>query len=86
MEGGARLIGNLLRSRELDYLFNYRAPILFADEKGKNGFTGLRTEKLADAVQLSEVKHESFGDDQLMRGHVQDPDRVQVDETIFSRT
>lgn len=86
VEGGARLIGNLLRSRELDYLFNYRAPVLFADEKGKNGFTGLRTERLADAVRLSEVKHESFGDDQLMRGHVQYPDRVQVDETIFSRT
>ena len=50
VEGGARLIGDLLRSRELDYLFNYRAPVLFADEKSRGGFTGLRTEKLADAI------------------------------------
>lgn len=85
VEGGARLIGNLLRSRELDYLFNYRAPVLFADEKAKGGFTGLRTEKLSDSVRLADVKHASFGDDQLMRGRVTYPERVQVDETTFSR-
>jgi diaminohydroxyphosphoribosylaminopyrimidine deaminase / 5-amino-6-(5-phosphoribosylamino)uracil reductase len=85
VEGGARLIGNLLQARELDYLFNYRAPILFADDRAKNGFTGLRTEKLAQALRLSEVKHESFGDDQLMRGIVNYPDQVQVDERVFTR-
>ncbi len=85
VEGGASLIGNLLRERELDYLFNYRAPILFADQRARQGFVGLRTERLAGAVRLADVRHASFGDDQLMRGKVVYPERVQMDETIFTK-
>jgi diaminohydroxyphosphoribosylaminopyrimidine deaminase / 5-amino-6-(5-phosphoribosylamino)uracil reductase len=81
VEGGAHLIGNLLRAQELDYLFNYRAPMLFADQKSRSGFTGLRTERLSDALRLEEVKHASFGDDQLIRGRVVYPNKVQIDET-----
>jgi diaminohydroxyphosphoribosylaminopyrimidine deaminase/5-amino-6-(5-phosphoribosylamino)uracil reductase len=85
VEGGAHLIGELLRARELDYLFNYRAPLFFADAKARNGFTGLRTEKLTEAIRLENVKHATFGDDQLMRGHVVYPGKVQTDESIFDR-
>jgi diaminohydroxyphosphoribosylaminopyrimidine deaminase/5-amino-6-(5-phosphoribosylamino)uracil reductase len=85
VEGGATLIGNLLREQELDYLFNYRAPMLLADQKGRLGFQGLRTEKLSSAVRLDEVEHANFGNDQLMRGRVVYPDRVQVDETLVGR-
>lgn len=84
-EGGANLIGNLLRERELDYLFNYRAPVLFADQKARSGFTGLRTERLRDAVRLAKVRHANFGDDQLLRGHVVYPEKVQVDEGSVRR-
>ncbi len=83
VEGGANLIGELLRTRQLDYLFNYRAPLFFADAKARNGFGGLRTEKLAEAIRLTDVKHATFGDDQLMRGRVIYPGRVQPDETVF---
>ena len=85
VEGGAQLTGNLLQSRELDYLFNYRAPVLLADDRGKNSFTGLRTEKLQQALRLSKVKHESFGNDQLMRGFIEYPDQVQVNERAFTK-
>ncbi len=84
-EGGAMLIGELLRTRGLDYLFNYRAPILLADDRAKSGFTGLRTEKLAHALRLADVRHDVFGDDQLIRGRVVYPDRVQVDENFLVR-
>lgn len=84
-EGGALLISELLRSRQLDYLFNYRAPIMFADDKAKGAFGGLRTERMADAVRLTDVRHETFGDDQLMRGRVVYPERLQADETMFIR-
>ena len=76
VEGGAHLVGEMMRMRSLDYLFNYRAPVLLADERSKSGFLGLRTEKLSEALRLSEVRHASFGDDQLMRGHVVYPARV----------
>ena len=86
IEGGAQMISELIQSRQLDYLFVYRAPILLGDDKAKTVFKGLRTEKLANAVQLAEVRHTSFGPDQLMRGRVVYPQKLQVDETTFSMT
>lgn len=83
-EGGAQLLSELLRARELDYLFAYRAPMLFADSKAKDLFTGLRTEQVAQAVRLAGVRHETFGDDELMRGRVAYPDKMMLDETVFS--
>jgi len=84
-EGGAQLISELLQARELDYLFTYHAPVLFADDKGKAIFRGLRTETLAAAVRLEQVRHEIHGDDALMRGFVRYPERMCVDEAAFTR-
>lgn len=83
-EGGAQLISELVRSRQLDYLFAYRAPMLFADDKAKTMFTGLRPETVAQAVRLTQVRHEVFGDDSLMRGRVVYPEKLLLDETVFS--
>jgi diaminohydroxyphosphoribosylaminopyrimidine deaminase / 5-amino-6-(5-phosphoribosylamino)uracil reductase len=83
-EGGAQLISELVRSRQLDYLFTYRAPVLFADDKAKTMFHGLRPEKLEQAVRLSHVRNETFGDDALMRGHVVYPEKFLLDETVSS--
>lgn len=83
-EGGSRLVSELLHTRELNYHFNYRAPILLGDDKAKSVYRGLRTEKLSQAIRLEKVRHEVFGDDQLMRGFVSYPARLDVDETVFS--
>lgn len=83
-EGGAQLISEVMRARQLDYLFAYRAPILFADEKAKSMFTGLRPEKIEQAVRLTEVRNEVFGDDSLMRGRMVYPEKLLLDETVFS--
>jgi diaminohydroxyphosphoribosylaminopyrimidine deaminase/5-amino-6-(5-phosphoribosylamino)uracil reductase len=82
-EGGAQLISELLRSRQLDYLMVYRAPVLLADEKGRSIFGGLRPDRLDQAVRLDEVRHETFGDNELMRGRVVYPEKLVVDETAF---
>ncbi len=83
-EGGAQLISELIRARELDYLFAYRAPVLFADDKAKSGFSGLRPERVDQAVRLADVRHETFGDDALMRGRMVYPEKLLLDETVFS--
>jgi diaminohydroxyphosphoribosylaminopyrimidine deaminase/5-amino-6-(5-phosphoribosylamino)uracil reductase len=83
-EGGAQLVSELVRSRQLDYLFTYRAPVLFADDKAKTMFHGLRPEKLEQAVRLAHVRNETFGDDALMRGHVVYPEKFLLDETVSS--
>lgn len=82
-EGGAHLLSELLRARQIDYLFAYHAPILFADEKAKSMFAGLRPERPEQGVRLAEVKHEVFDGDLLSRGRVIYPDRLQIDETVY---
>lgn len=84
-EGGAQLLSELLQARELDYLFTYQAPVLFADDKSKAIFRGLRTEKLAQAVRFEGVRHEVHGDDLLTRGFVRYPEKMFVDEAALSR-
>jgi len=83
-EGGAHLVSELLAMRQLDYMFIYRAPVLLADEKAKSGWLGLRGDKLDQAVRLTDVRHDQFGDDQLMRGRVVYPPKMHIDEAVFS--
>ncbi len=83
-EGGAQLVSQILQDRQLDYLFVYRAPVLLADDRAKPVLSGLRSEKLANAVRLAEVRHEVFGEDILTRGRVSYPAQMFIDETTFS--
>jgi len=83
-EGGAQLVSQILQDRQLDYLFVYRAPMLFADDRAKPMFNGLRTERPANAVRLSNVRNETLGEDVLTRGWVEYPERLYIDETTFS--
>jgi diaminohydroxyphosphoribosylaminopyrimidine deaminase/5-amino-6-(5-phosphoribosylamino)uracil reductase len=82
-EGGPMLLSEALAARAIDYLFAYRAPVLLADERAKSIFSGLRTEKVGAAVRLADVRREIFGDDDLVRGRVVYPDKMQVDETVI---
>lgn len=82
-EGGPTLVSQLLRDRQIDYLFVYRAPVLLADARAKIMLTGLRTERMADAVRLADVRHAVIGDDTLTRGRVVYPERMFVDEAVF---
>jgi diaminohydroxyphosphoribosylaminopyrimidine deaminase/5-amino-6-(5-phosphoribosylamino)uracil reductase len=84
-EGGAQLLSELLQARQLDYLLSYQAPTLLADEKGKSILRGLRTETLAQAIRLSQVRHEVLGDDVLTRGFIGYPEKMAVDEAAFNR-
>jgi diaminohydroxyphosphoribosylaminopyrimidine deaminase / 5-amino-6-(5-phosphoribosylamino)uracil reductase len=84
LEGGAQLLSNLLHQRQLDYLFSYCAPLFLADEKAKPLLSGLRTERLGQAIRLAEVRREVLGEDTLTRGRVVYPERLQIDEATFS--
>jgi diaminohydroxyphosphoribosylaminopyrimidine deaminase/5-amino-6-(5-phosphoribosylamino)uracil reductase len=83
-EGGAHLVSQILQDRQLDYLFVYRAPMLFADDRAKPMFNGLRMERPANAIRLTNVRHEMLGEDVLTRGRVEYPERLHIDETTFS--
>jgi diaminohydroxyphosphoribosylaminopyrimidine deaminase/5-amino-6-(5-phosphoribosylamino)uracil reductase len=83
VEGGAQLLSELLYAREIDYLFAYRAPLLFADERAKSVIRGLRTERLDHAIRLERVHHATFGDDVMSRGFVAYPGKLIADETVL---
>ena len=83
-EGGAQLLSRALIERELDYLLMYHAPVIFADERAKSVLSGLRAEHLGQAIRLEDIRRHALGDDSLVRGRVAYPERVQIDETLFS--
>ena len=84
LEGGAQLVSRALVERQVDYFFAYQAPVLFADEKAKSVLAGLRTDKIAQAIRIADLRRATLGDDGLVRGRVVYPERLQVDETLFS--
>src|SRR5690625_2235826 len=82
-EGGSMLLSEMLQAKEIDYLFSYRAPLFLADDKARSVLRGLRTEKIEQGIRLKDIRHASFGDDQLMRGFVDYPEKLSVDEISF---
>jgi len=83
-EGGAEVLSRALAELQIDYLFMYHAPVILADERSKPVLSGLRTEKLAQAIRLAGTRRQTLGDDALVRGTVVYPEKVTVDETLFS--
>ncbi len=83
-EGGPRLMSQSLQERALDYFFAYRAPLILGDDKAKPMLSGLRTETLAQALRFDRVRHQILGDDVLTWGKVVYPQKLQVDEAVFS--
>jgi len=83
-EGGAELMSRALIERQIDYLMVYQAPMLLGDDRAKAGVSGLRADRLGQALRLAGVRRETLGDDGLVRGRVVYPDKVFVDESVFS--
>jgi diaminohydroxyphosphoribosylaminopyrimidine deaminase / 5-amino-6-(5-phosphoribosylamino)uracil reductase len=72
-EGGTSLLSGLLKARELDYLFAYRAPRLLADGEAPGAFAGAMPTTMGGAYAVREVRHAVLGDDQLLRGFLEYP-------------
>jgi diaminohydroxyphosphoribosylaminopyrimidine deaminase/5-amino-6-(5-phosphoribosylamino)uracil reductase len=82
-EGGAQILSEMVRAKQLDYLLAYHAPLMLADDKAKSIFSGLRPEKPDHGVRLHDVRTESFDGDFLMRGYMKYPEKLLIDETVF---
>jgi len=70
VEGGGQLLSDLLKNKQLDYLFAYRSPLLFCDDESFSCFGGDELKVLKTATRLESVQHSHFADDELMRGFV----------------
>ena len=83
-EGGPELMSRALIERQIDYLMVYQAPVFLGDERAKPVLSGLRSDSLARSIRLGEIRRATLGEDTLVRGRVLYPERMQVDETLFS--
>jgi diaminohydroxyphosphoribosylaminopyrimidine deaminase / 5-amino-6-(5-phosphoribosylamino)uracil reductase len=83
-EGGPQLLSRAVTERQLDYLLAYQAPVILGDERAKSVLSGLRTETVAQALRLADVRRGTLGDDSLVRGRLVYPERIQIDEALYS--
>ncbi|MCC5788656.1 MAG: bifunctional diaminohydroxyphosphoribosylaminopyrimidine deaminase/5-amino-6-(5-phosphoribosylamino)uracil reductase RibD [Opitutales bacterium] len=83
LEGGPTLLSGFMEERGVDYMFVYQAPVFFADRKARSVYRGLRTESLEDILRLRNLRRQSFDQDALVRGYLEYPERMQIDEALF---
>jgi diaminohydroxyphosphoribosylaminopyrimidine deaminase/5-amino-6-(5-phosphoribosylamino)uracil reductase len=84
LEGGPELMSRALVERQVDYLMVYQSPTFLGDERAKPVLSGLRSDSLARSIRLADIRRATLGEDSLVRGRVVYPERMQVDETLFS--
>jgi diaminohydroxyphosphoribosylaminopyrimidine deaminase/5-amino-6-(5-phosphoribosylamino)uracil reductase len=73
VEGGATVLGDLARERQLDYVFLYQAPVILGDDQARPMLAGSAAARLADGLRLGGVRREILGEDALTRGRVEYP-------------
>jgi len=71
LEGGKAVLSDFFAANAVDYLFAYRAPRLFLDDRAVGPASAGAPASPDEGISLSEVRHETFGEDQLMRGFVE---------------
>lgn len=71
VEGGSKLLGNIFDRRLVDKVLVFIAPIIIGGKEAKTAVGGSGVERVADALQLKDVKVERFGDEMLISGYTQ---------------
>ncbi len=70
VEGGGTLLGSLFEQRLVDKVVAFIAPMIIGGEEAKLAVGGKGAEKIAQALRLSHVKVERFGDDVMISGYI----------------
>lgn len=70
VEGGAHVIGSVLREKLADKMYIYVAPRIFGDQGALNSIVGLRVQNVSKAIQLRKMTVKSVGDDVMIEGYV----------------
>jgi len=70
VEGGAHVIGSVLRNKLVDKMYIYIAPKIFGDQNALSSVVGYRTGSVNQSVQLKKMSFKTIGDDILVTGYV----------------
>jgi diaminohydroxyphosphoribosylaminopyrimidine deaminase/5-amino-6-(5-phosphoribosylamino)uracil reductase len=69
VEGGGTLIGSLFDLRLVDKVIAFIAPVIIGGQSALSPVGGLGAENMSDALRLSRVKLQRFGDDVAVTGY-----------------
>jgi len=70
VEGGSRVLGSLFDSRSVDKVLAFISPIIIGGDEATTAVGGNGVGNLVEALRLSRVNVESFGDNILVSGYV----------------
>jgi len=69
VEGGSKLLGYVFDHHLVDKVLAFVAPIVIGGEEAKTAVSGRGVDKVADALQLNDIKIERFGNEFLISGY-----------------
>lgn len=70
LEGGAEINGTAFIHHLVDKVLVFIAPLIIGGKDARSAIEGSGIETLSDAVRLSEITTQRFGDDMLIEGYV----------------
>jgi len=70
VEGGAHVIGSVLRDKLVDKMHIYIAPKIFGDQNALSSVVGFRIGSVNQSVKLKKMSFKTIGDDILVTGYV----------------
>lgn len=70
VEGGSVLLGNFFDRRLVDKIYAFVAPIIIGGEGAKTAVGGKGIDRMSDALQLKNVRIQSFDNDFLISGYL----------------
>lgn len=69
VEGGARIMGSMIREKLIDKFYVFKAPRLLGGDDGVPMALGPGPKRMDDSIVLKEIRIKRFGDDTLIRGY-----------------
>lgn len=70
VEGGGTLLGSLFEGGMVDKVVAFIAPVIIGGEEARLAVGGKGAERITDALRLSHVKVERYGDDVMICGYI----------------
>jgi diaminohydroxyphosphoribosylaminopyrimidine deaminase/5-amino-6-(5-phosphoribosylamino)uracil reductase len=70
LEGGAEINGSAFRHHLVDKVLVFIAPLIIGGKEAHSPVEGSGIETLRDAIKLSQVATQRFGEDILVEGYV----------------
>jgi diaminohydroxyphosphoribosylaminopyrimidine deaminase/5-amino-6-(5-phosphoribosylamino)uracil reductase len=69
VEGGATIMGSMIRERLIDKFYIFKAPKIFGGDNGIPMVSGPGPKRMDECLALKNIKVRRFGDDILIRGY-----------------